>query len=375
LQHHFCRHVLPQTVPLRAMTSASKGPPQSLALGRFELKDSLGSGCFGEVYRGADTVTGREVAIKVEKVSLRSGHMQLAHEVKVLERLWQSARPQGFAELLHFCEEGRYNCMVMERLGKNLEDRFQSCGQFSARTTVLITQQVLHCIEYLHSKGLVHRDIKPDNFMCGVGPRQHHLHIIDFGLSSFYYDKRHVQMAKRSLTGTVRYASINTHNGVEQSRRDDLEAIAHMMIYFLRGTLPWSGLSARTLSEKCERIRRTKISTQLSDLCAGLPQEFESFLGYARGLKFAERPEYSRWQKCFRQLRERLGAEEQRKIEDHDFDWNEGKDLGPLAPLCYPDHIPQPDDRELRPRWRGFRFVCGRSAKSAEPECLAIGTA
>jgi len=358
------------------MSSASKGPPQSIASGRFELKNHLGSGCFGEVYRGFDNATGCEVAIKLEKVSLRPGHMQLAHEVKALRQIWKSARPQGFAQLIHFCEEGRYNCMVMERLGKNLEDRVQSCGgKFSSQTTVLIAQQVLHCMEHLHSKGLVHRDIKPDNFMCGVGPRRHHLHLIDFGLSNTYYDKKHVILAKKSLTGTVRYASINTHNSLEQSRRDDLEAVAHMLLYFLRGSLPWSGLTARTMSEKCEMIRRRKISTPIPELCEGQPQEFEAFLGYCRGMKFAERPDYMGWQKRFRQLRDRLAAQEGRAIQDHDFDWNEGQDLGTLEPLCYPERIAQPDDRQFRSRLRGLGFVCGRSARCAEPESAAVAMA
>jgi len=323
-----------------------------------------------------DARTGREVAVKLERLSVRSSQQQLVHEAKVLARLGQSPRPQGFAELLHFCEEGRYRCLVMERLGKNLEDLLQVCGgSLQPRTVVLIAEQVLHCIEFLHSKGLVHRDIKPDNFMCGLGPKQHHIHLIDFGLSNVYYDRKHVQMAKRSLTGTVRYASINTHNCMEQSRRDDLEAIAHMLVYFLRGVLPWSGLTARTMSEKCEMIRRIKISTPVSELCAGQPREFEDFLAYCRALRFSERPQYAAWLGRFRQLRAELGEKEGHVLEDYDFEWNDGVVLGRLEPLHHPGHLVQPDDREFRKRLMGLGGLCGRAKRPAEPEPVAVAAA
>merc|ERR1712039_68456 len=121
--------------------------------------------------------------------------------------------------------------------------------------------------EDLHSKGIVHRDIKPENFMFGTKAKEAHLYLIDFGLSKRYYDKKHaVLKQKLSLTGTARYASIHAHKGLEQSRRDDLEAIGHMLIYFLRGSLPWSGLDAKTQEEKYRKIREKKEETPLPEL-------------------------------------------------------------------------------------------------------------
>merc|ERR1719237_1627240 len=106
---------------------------------------------------------------------------------------------------------------------------------------------------------MVHRDIKPENFMFGIEGKIHHVYIIDFGLSKLYYDKAHTQLRQKlSLTGTARYASINAHKGSEQSRRDDLEAIGHMLVYFLRGSLPWSGLEARTKADKYKLIEAKK---------------------------------------------------------------------------------------------------------------------
>merc|ERR1719436_1098732 len=161
----------------------------------------------------------------------------------------------------------------MELLGQSLEDCVEACGgTLTVPTTTLIAEQAIHRIEYLHSKCIVHRDIKPDNFMWGSGHKAHHLYLIDFGLSVKYWDKKHVNMCTcNSLTGTARYASVNAHRGVTHSRRDDLEAIGHMLIYFLRGSLPWSGLEAKSKQEKYRKIKEKKESTELSDLCAGFP--------------------------------------------------------------------------------------------------------
>merc|ERR1719487_1352998 len=227
--------------------------------------------------------------------------------------------PQGVAEVFYFGIEGNFNCLVMEILGKSLEDHVQACkGKYTVKTTVLVAQQVLHRIEYLHSKGYVHRDIKPENFMFGVKDRIHHVYIIDFGLSKRYWDsarEAHAQMKQKlSLTGTARYASINAHKGVEQSRRDDLEAIGHMFLYFLRGALPWSGLDAKTQEEKYRKICEKKEQVKLSELCQGFPKAFEEYLGYARNLGFTERPDYKTHYNAIRACREP-------GTQDHHFEW------------------------------------------------------
>merc|ERR1712232_1365580 len=146
--------------------------------------------------------------------------------------------------------------------------------------------------------GMVHRDIKPENFMFGIKGKVHHVYIINFGLSKLYWDTAKnahaLQKTGLSLTGTARCASINAHKGVERSRRDDLEAIGHMFLYFLRGALPWSGLDAKTKQDKYRKICEKKQETPLPELCAGFPKAFEEYLSYARNLQFTERPEYER---------------------------------------------------------------------------------
>lgn len=340
--------------------------PTSIANGKFDINKKLGAGCFGEVYRGLNTETKEEVAVKFEDVS--SGAPQLEHEATMLNILRQPVQPQGFAEYYYFGKEGQCHCLVMEFLGKSLEDRVQACnGKFSVKTTTLVAEQVLRRIEYLHSKGIVHRDIKPENFMWGVREKQHHLYLIDFGLSKRYYDKKHVQLKQKlSLTGTARYASLNAHRGVEQSRRDDLEAIGHMLIYFLRGALPWSGLDARSKQEKYRKIKEKKESTKLNELCAGFPEAFEIYLTYCRNLGFKDRPDYNMLRKLFRDVRVNLAKEEKAPIEDHDFEWNEGKELGNLVPLQPWTNIQQPDDHEARARSRGLCCLCGGKSQVAD---------
>lgn len=119
----------------------------------------------------------------------------------------------------------------------------------------------------------MHRDIKPENFLLGRADKMDLVHVIDFGLSKRYCDaKTHEHIPykdNKSLTGTARYASINAHRGIEQSRRDDLEAIGHMLFYFLRGNLPWQGLPAKTKDEKYRKIKEKKIETQIDTLCSG----------------------------------------------------------------------------------------------------------
>lgn len=259
----------------------------------------------------------------------------------MLKMLATPAQQLGFAECFYFGREGLFNCMVMELLGRSLEDMVQKCGgKFQANTTVLVAQQVLQRVEYLHSKGVIHRDIKPENFMFGIKNKVHHVYMIDFGLSKKYWDKRHSAMRQRlSLTGTARYASINAHKGYEQSRRDDLEAIGHMFMYFLRGSVPWSGLDAKTKQEKYQKIMEKKEQVALQDLCKGHPKCFEDYLRYSRGLQFTERPDYDMIQDWFKS--ERTSAQ---ISEDWQYEWFEEKPPAdqPLVALQKRNYV-QPD--------------------------------
>ncbi len=134
----------------------------------------------------------------------------------------------------------------------------------------------------MHSKHFLHRDIKPDNFLIGVGAKSAMLYIIDFGLAKRYRDPKtltHIPYKNnKSLTGTARYASVNTHMGIEQSRRDDLECICYVMLYLLKGSLPWQGLTAKNKNEKYKKIMESKMSMSAETLCKGFPGNTHFFI-------------------------------------------------------------------------------------------------
>ena len=157
----------------------------------------------------------------------------------------------------------------------------------------------------MHNRHLIHRDIKPANFVIGFHNTAL-VHCIDFGLSKRYRHPRTLQHIPyrdgRSLTGTPRYASINNHLGIEQSRRDDLESIGYVLVYFLRGVLPWQGLKAKTASKKYKMIMEKKQSVSISELCQGCPVQFAEYLTYCRSLSFDSKPDMQYLRGLFRDL-------------------------------------------------------------------------
>ena len=229
--------------------------------------------------------------------------------------------PAGIPGIRWYGTEGDYNVMVLDLLGPSLEDLFNFCGRrFSLKTTLMLADQLISRVDYMHSKGFLHRDIKPDNFLMGLGRRANQVYVIDYGLAKKYRDPRtHIHIPYRenkNLTGTARYASINTHLGIEQSRRDDLEALGYILMYFLRGSLPWQGLKAATKKQKYDMISEKKSSTPVEELCRSYPAEFAMYLGYCRSLEFADKPDYSYLRKMFKDLFFREGF-----ADDHNFDW------------------------------------------------------
>ncbi|CAN8247888.1 unnamed protein product [Cochlearia groenlandica] len=252
--------------------------------GKFKLGKKIGSGSFGVLFLGVDVQTGEEVAVKME--SVKTKHPQLQYESRLYMLLEGGV---GIPSLKWFGVEGEYSVMVIDLLGPSLEDLFNYCDRkFSLKTVLMLADQLVYAI--------------------------------DFGLGKKYRDlqtHRHIPYREnKNLTGTARYASVNTHLGVEQSRRDDLESLGYVLMYFIKGSLPWQGLKAGTKKQKYDRISEKKVSTPIEVLCKNHPSEFVQYFRYCRSLRFDDKPDYSYLKRLFRDLFIREGYRF-----NYEFDW------------------------------------------------------
>ncbi|KAL4377413.1 hypothetical protein GQ457_02G004000 [Hibiscus cannabinus] len=346
--------------------------------GKFKLGRKIGSGSFGELYLGVNVQTKEEVAVKLE--SAKTKHPQLHYESK-LYMLLQGGT--GIPHLKWFGIEADYNVMVIDLLGPSLEDLFNYCNRkLSLKTVLMLADQLINRVEYMHSRGFLHRDIKPDNFLMGLGRKANQVYVIDYGLAKKYRDlqtHKHIPYREnKNLTGTARYASVNTHLGIEQSRRDDLESLGYVLMYFLRGSLPWQGLRAGTKKQKYDKISEKKVSTSVEALCKSYPAEFVSYFHYCRSLRFEDKPDYSYLKRLFRDLFIREGYQF-----DYVFDWtvlkypqiggsSKGRHSSGRAGLTAGATIEKPErvsvGREIRDRFSGaVEAFSKRNVSSTSP--------
>lgn len=267
----------------------------------------------------------------------------------------------GIPRVFHYAQEkDTYNALVMELLGPSLEDLFNFCSRrFTMKTVLMLADQMISRVEYVHNKNFIHRDIKPDNFLMGNGKSCNKVYFIDFGLAKKYRDNRthqHIPYREdKNLTGTARYASINAHLGREQSRRDDLESLGYVLMYFNRTSLPWQGLKAVTKKQKYEKISEKKVSTPVEVLCRGFPAEFAMYLNYCRNLQFTDTPDYMYLRQLFRILFRTLNYQY-----DYVFDWTMLKQK--VVQGLYPGHpaAPRPGvNVQVDPRAAGMYHHAG----------------
>ncbi|KAF9479534.1 kinase-like protein, partial [Pholiota conissans] len=242
---------------------------------------------------------------------------------------------QGIPRIHWYGQEMNANVLVMDKLGPNLEELRRFCrGRFGLKTILMLGEQMLSTIEQVHGRGIIVRDIKPNNFAPGLVEEYQRLYLFDMGLSKLFLDPKtgkHMPFREgRAGVGTARYACYNAHLGLETSRRDDMEGIGNVLLYLLHGRLPWQGIVAPNSSAKMRRIGEMKCGKPFEDLLSQSPSLFSSFFEHCRSLEFEDKPDYSYLRGLLRGTMEENGWEF-----DWEYDWWKPSERGTLLPEEY----------------------------------------
>jgi serine/threonine protein kinase len=255
---------------------------------KYKLLNQIGEGSFGKIFKAENILTSSLVAIKIEK---KSNSSLLKHEANIY---YKCKNLRGIPGIRMFGTEENYNYIVMDLLGMSIDKmREIQGGKLTLKETLTISIQLISCLENLHAIGIIHRDIKPENILINGDINK--IYLIDFGLAKYYIDQERNHLPinnNKKFIGNVRFASINIHNGIEPSRRDDLISLGYVFIVCLKGFLPWQNINSMNKDEKYNKIKNIKETLYLPDLCSDIPYEFLSYMSYCYSLKYDEDPDY-----------------------------------------------------------------------------------
>lgn len=295
----------------------------------YQLEKRISEGSFGTVYVGLNTKNSQRVAVKVEKNSVTMYNV-LYKEAKILKNIQGI---EGIPKFYYYGEKLIYKVMVLELLGLDLLHFYRRFRRFSLKTVCKIGFQLLKVLNKIHDKGILHRDLKPENIAIGLLKSSNLLYLIDFGIAKEYLlNGKHIPYQEgRPFIGTIRFASIAAHKGVELSRKDDLESLGYLLVFFLKGRLPWQLSQKMTQTNRKKMVEELKEKTKAEDLCQKLPETFAIYLKYVKNLTFKEAPNYGYLKGLFT----KLALEKNYDLDDNVWDWNDNSsNFTPTPSYC-----------------------------------------
>ena len=279
---------------------------------KYHCIKKIGKGSFGSIYKAE--YNGEYYALKFEKIERNENILE--NEAIVMNYL----KGPNIPYIKFYGSTSNYNILVMQLLGKSLENLFEEKKIFSLKTVCMLGYQIVSILENMHNKHILHRDIKPDNFVMGINSSSQYLYLLDFGLAKKYRSSRTLRQIplinRNKVVGTTRYMSINALKGLEHSRRDDLEAAGYVLIYFIKGHLPWEGITSKNKVDRYRKLLKKKIEITPKELCKGLPEEFEKYVSYTRNLDYYEEPDYEMLKGLFKSMMNKANF-----IFDYIYDW------------------------------------------------------
>ena len=295
-----------------------------LFFNKYKLIKKIGKGSYGIIYLCKDIASNEFFAAKLQNKNIYTNSLQ--NEYQIMKDINIDKIPNA----KFYGENNLYNILIMQLLGKPLEDIFEKIlhkQKMPIHSVCNIAIQIIDILEQIHNKNYIHRDIKPSNFLFGNNSFNNNIiYLIDFGLAKKYRESNNAEhyeiKEENKLIGTARFASINAMEGLSQSRRDDLESLGYMLIYFLKGKLPWQNFLIKNKEERYNKIKQTKKEIAINELCSNCPKEIGQYITYVKNLKFDEEPNYNYLKNLFYEILNKTGNKF-----DYLYDWDNTKTI------------------------------------------------